>query len=460
MTDSIAREQAVRRVRELLAPRGPLCALIETFGCQQNEADSDKLRGLLIEMGYRMTDDREQADFIVLNTCAVREHAELRVLGVVGALKALKDRKPDLVIAVCGCMMQQEHRVREIKTKYRHVDIVFGAGLYHRLPELLKTVLEERRREITLADNTVEILEDLPTARRPGVRGDVTVMYGCDNYCSYCIVPYVRGRERSRAPGRVLGEVRELAAAGTREIMLLGQNVNSYGHDLAQPCSFAQLLRQVCEVPGDFWVRFMTSHPKDASHELFETMAQCKKIAPQLHLPVQSGSDRVLEAMNRRYTAAQYLALVDDLRALMPDIALSSDIIVGFPGESEGEFRETLALIERVRFDNLYTFAYSPRAGTRAAALPDQLSPGEKERRLQALMRAQEKISRERNEALVGSVQRVLVEGASKRDKSTLAGRTAGGKLVHFAGPARENTFVDVKILSAATWALTGVIIE
>ena len=335
-------------------------ALVDTYGCQQNEADSERIRGYLERMGFGFTDDAEQARIIVINTCAIREHAEQRVFGNVGALVHTKRRHPEQLICLCGCMVQEKHVAEKIRQSYRHVDLVFGPQALWKFPEMVHTLLTQRGRIFSVADEAGSIAEGIPTVRQDGIKAWVSIMYGCNNFCTYCIVPYVRGRERSRAPEDILDEVRGLVEQGYKDITLLGQNVNSYGKDLPEPMDFSDLLSAVNDIPGDFLIRFMTSHPKDATHKLFETMARCEKVAPVLHLPFQAGNDRILKVMNRRHTREQYLDKIRDLKRLIPDIVLTSDIIVGFPGETTEEFEDTLKVLEEVRFDALFTFIYSP----------------------------------------------------------------------------------------------------
>ena len=429
-------------------------AFVDTYGCQQNEADSEKIRGMLAQCGYVMAEDEEGADVIVLNTCAIREHAEQRVYGNVGALVHTKRRHPGQKIFLCGCMMGQEHVVKKIRESYRHVDGVFNPHQLWRFPELLKSVLDNGKRVFATEDSPGSIAEGLPLQRKAGVKAWVSIMYGCNNFCSYCIVPYVRGRERSRKPEDILAEVRDLLAHGIRDITLLGQNVNSYGKDLGLGVDFADLLARIAALPGDFWLRFMTSHPKDATKKLFDTMAASPKIAKQFHLPVQSGNDRVLKEMNRRYTRAQYLSLVDYGRQVMPELVLTSDIIVGFPGETEAEFEDTLSLIEQVRYDALFTFIYSPRKGTPAATMPDPVSRQEKNRWFDRLVAAQNRISEEIHRSYEGKTMRVLVDGT---EDGLLTARTEGGRLVRFSGDeGLVGQFVLVEITGHNTWSLTG----
>ena len=445
------------RERNAALPAPPL-AFVDTYGCQQNEADSERIRGFLSEMGYGFTKEEAQADVIVINTCAIREHAEQRVLGNVGALVHEKKAHPGQILCLCGCMVQEPHNVEKLRQSFRHVDLVFGPHALWRFPELLWRVLTRRGRIFDTPDEAGSIAEGLPVRREGTVKAWVSIMYGCNNFCSYCIVPYVRGRERSRRPEDILSEVRELSQAGYRDITLLGQNVNSYGKDLGLPgVDFAWLLEQVNAVPGDFLIRFMTSHPKDASERLFDTMAACEKVAPHLHLPFQAGNDRVLRAMHRGYTREHYLELIRSLRARIPDIVLTSDVIVGFPGETTEEFEDTLKVLEAVEFDALFTFIYSPRKGTPAAELPDPLSKEEKAANFQRLVDLQNAISARKQAAYVGKTMRCLVDVLSEDPRHNLNARTAGGRLVHFSGDeALLGQFVDLKITDASTWALFG----
>lgn len=460
-TADIARQTAFcEKIAERLAaqPRQPL-ALIDTYGCQQNEADSERLCGYLSRMGYSMTDDANAADVILINTCAIREHAEDRVLGNVGALIHAKRRHPGQIICLCGCMAQEPHIVEKLKTSYRHVDLLFGPHALWRFPELLFRVLTRRGRVFDTDDEPGSIAEGLPVVRQNRVKAWVSVMYGCNNFCSYCIVPYVRGRERSRNTEDILAEVQELAAAGYRDITLLGQNVNSYGKDLEQKTDFAELLQEINAIPGDFLIRFMTSHPKDASQQLFETMAHCEKVAPVFHLPFQSGNDRILKAMNRQYDRAGYLDKVRRLREQIPDIVLTSDVIVGFPGETQEEFEDTLSLVEEVRFDALFTFLFSPRKGTTAASLPDPMSHSEKQANFQRLVDAQNEISAQKHAAYVGKTVKCLIDGVGKgTDGYALTARTPGNRLVRVAKGDESliGSFQEIEITAANTWSLFG----
>ena len=445
--------------RNAARPTAPL-AFVDTYGCQQNEADSERLRGYLREMGYDFTDSEAEADLILINTCAIREHAEMRVLGNVGALVHTKRAKPGQLICVCGCMAQEPHRAQKIKESYRQVDLVFGPHALWRFPELLYRLVTRRGRIFDIADEPGSIAEGIPVVRQDKVKAWVSIMYGCNNFCTYCIVPYVRGRERSRKPEDILAEVRQLVAAGYKDINLLGQNVNSYGKDLAEPMDFADLLELVNAIPGDFLIRFMTSHPKDATQKLFETMARCEKVAPVLHLPFQAGNDRILKAMNRRHTREQYMAKIAALKALIPDIVLTSDIIVGFPGETTEEFEDTLKVLEDVRFDALFTFIYSPRVGTPAAKLPDPMSREEKLANFNRLTALQDQISAEKHAAYIGKTLRCLMDGESGDETFPISGRTPGNRLVRAKGSADViGQFCQVKITGANKWSLFGEIV-
>ena len=432
-------------------------ALVDTYGCQQNEADSERIRGYLERMGFGFTDDPEQARIIVINTCAIREHAEQRVLGNVGALVHTKRRHPEQLICLCGCMVQEKHVAEKIRQSYRHVDLVFGPHALWKFPEMVHTLLTQRGRIFSVADEAGSIAEGIPTVRQDGIKAWVSIMYGCNNFCTYCIVPYVRGRERSRAPEDILEEVRGLVAQGYKDITLLGQNVNSYGKDLPEPMDFSDLLSAVNDIPGEFLIRFMTSHPKDATHKLFETMAQCEKVAPVLHLPFQAGNDRILKVMNRRHTIADYLAKIRDLKSLIPDIVLTSDIIVGFPGETTQEFEDTLKVLEEVRYDALFTFLYSPRVGTPAASMDDPMSREEKLANFNRLTALQDAISEEKHAAYIGKTVRCLVDGLSDDSRYDLTARTPGNRLVRVLGDKSAlGQFQDVKITGANKWSLFG----
>ncbi len=446
-------------VAELTArwPEGKPLAFVDTYGCQQNEADSERIRGFLAKMGFGFTDDEEQARIIVINTCAIREHAEQRVFGNVGALVHVKRRHPDTLICLCGCMAQQPHVAKKLRESYRHVDLVFGPHALWKFPEMVHGLLTRRGRTFSVADEAGSIAEGIPVVRQDRVKAWVSIMYGCNNFCSYCIVPYVRGRERSRRPEDILTEVRQLVSEGYKDITLLGQNVNSYGRDLAEPIDFSDLLEQVNAIPGDFLIRFMTSHPKDATQKLFETMARCEKVAPVLHLPFQAGNDRVLKVMNRRHTREQYLEKIKALKALIPDIVLTSDVIVGFPGETAEEFEDTLRVLEEVRFDALFTFIFSPRQGTPAAEMDDPMPREEKLANFNRLTALQDQISEEKHAAYVGKTVRCLLDGLSDDARYDLTARTPGNRLVRVVGdPAALGQFRDVKITGANKWSLFG----
>ena len=451
-------EEICRRIFDRVTADGrrPL-AMVDTYGCQQNEADSEKIRGYLAEMGYGFTGDEFQADIIVVNTCAVREHAEMRVLGNVGALNHSKKARPGQIIAVCGCMVQQEHMTEKIRRSYPIVDLVFGPHELWRFPELLQQVMDRHKRVFATEKSNGVVAEGIPESRDGRVKAWLSIMYGCNNFCTYCVVPYVRGRERSRLPEQVVEEARKLVKAGYKDITLLGQNVNSYGKDLGLNLDFADLIREINAIPGDFLIRFMTSHPKDATEKLFRTMAECEKCAHHIHLPVQSGSSRILKAMNRGYTREQYLEKIAAARRYMPDLVLTTDIIVGFPGETEEEFEETLSLCEEVRYDAMFTFIYSKRVGTPAAAMPDPYTREDKQRHFDALMELSNRISAEKHSAYIGTRQRVLVDGVTGREEYNLSARTNGGRLVHLqADPSLVGSFADVEIVSGNTWALYG----
>ena len=455
----IERQQAIcARIFERVTSDGarPL-AMVDTYGCQQNEADSEKLRGYLAEMGYGFTQDEFQADVIVVNTCAVREHAEMRVLGNVGALNHSKKARPGQIIAVCGCMVQQEHMAQKIKMSYPVVDLVFGPHELWRFPELLEQVMEKHRRVFAAEKNDGTVAEGIPVRRDGKVKAWLSIMYGCNNFCTYCIVPYVRGRERSRLPEDVVAEARELVAAGYKDITLLGQNVNSYGKDLEENVDFADLIRMINAIPGDFLIRFMTSHPRDATEKLFRTMAECEKCARHIHLPVQSGSDRILKQMNRHYDRAKYLSEIETARRYMPDIVITTDIIVGFPGETEEDFADTLSLCEEVRYDAMFTFIYSKRVGTPAAAMPDPYTREDKQKHFDALTELSNRISGEKHKEYEGRTLRVLIDGETGKEEYNLSSRTNGGRLVHLKGdPALIGQFAEVKITASNTWALYG----
>lgn len=411
----------------------PPLAYVHSYGCQQNVNDGEKIRGVLMDMGFGMCENVEHADLILFNTCAVREHAEQRVFGNVGALKKLKEKNPKLVIGVCGCMAQQQHIVDKLRKSYPYVDLVFGVDGIDRLPAMLAERFRRGKRYLEDPKTRNAVVEDLPIRRDSGFRAWLPIMYGCDNFCTYCIVPYVRGRERSREPEDILAEFRQLIGQGYKEITLLGQNVNSYGKGLANPIDFADLLNLLCEVPGDYQIRFMTSHPKDASRKLIDTIAAQPHLCKHIHLPVQSGSDRILKQMNRHYTVEQYRALIDYAREKIPGVTFSSDIIVGFPGETEEDFQKTLELVEAVGYMQLFTFIYSKREGTPAAKMEDPVTHAEKAERMDRLLRTQDRIAFAAVSQLVGQTVRVLVEGSGRLD-GTLNGRLDNNLVVEFAG--------------------------
>lgn len=447
-------------VRDLLQRRStdqPL-ACVQSFGCQQNQSDAEKIMGMLSAMGYGFAPTPEQADLVLVNTCAIRENAEARVFGIIGSFKQYKALRPDMVVCVCGCMVQQPHIVQKLRGSYRFVDIIFGTHALAAFPELLHQKLSGQDAKPTnVQERTDDIVEGLPVRREDGIRAWLPIMYGCDNFCTYCVVPYVRGRERSRRPEDILDEVRTLVGEGYKEITLLGQNVNSYGKGLEPAINFAGLLRQIAAVPGEFRVRFMTSHPRDCTHELIDTIADCDKLCIGIHLPVQSGSDRVLKAMNRHYDTAHYLELVDYARKRIPDVMFTSDIIVGFPGETREEFEETLALVRRVRFEKLFTFIFSPRTGTRAAQLEDPVPHRTKSDWLQEILAAQNEIVDGLYREMIGRCFTVLVEGESRTRPGILIGHTDTNVLMEFAGDsALVGRFVQVQATEATRTFVYG----
>ena len=455
----IARQLALcDQIRALLDQRpGQKLAYVDTYGCQQNEADSERLRGYLARMGYAFSPTEEGADLVLLNTCAIREHAEQRVFGNVGALTHTKRRHPEQVICLCGCMARQDHVAQRLRQSFPHVDLVFGPQLLWQFPQLLLDRLTSGKRVFATEDVPGAVAEGIPVVRQNRQKAWVSIMYGCNNFCTYCIVPYVRGRERSRAPEKIVEEVRQLAAEGFKEITLLGQNVNSYGKDLPEPWDFADLLRELDKIDGDYLIRFMSSQPKDASYKLFDTMAQSRHVAHQLHLPVQSGSDRVLRAMNRPYDRAKYLDLIGYARKVMPDLVLTSDVIIGFPGETEAEAMETVGLVRQVEFDALFTFIFSPRPGTPAARMDDPVPRAEKQKWFDILCSTQNEISARLHAGYVGRTLRVLVDGETDDARWPLSARTAGGRLVHLVGDKSAlGQYRDVKITDSNTWALFG----
>ncbi len=443
----------VRAFYEIRGIERPL-AFVRTFGCQQNVSDSEHIKGMLEEMGFGFTEEAGEADFILFNTCAVREHAEDRVFGNVGALKAYKRRRPHLLIAVCGCMVQQPHNSARLREHYPFVGLVFGTHVLHRLPELMASALASRKPIHETPDCDGVLVEGIPVHRDGDFKAWLPIMYGCNNFCTYCIVPYVRGRERSRDPEAILQEARELVAAGYKEITLLGQNVNSYGKGEAHGVDFPELLRRINAIEGDFLIRFMTSHPKDASPRLFDTIAACEKVSRHFHLPFQSGSNRVLKDMHRGYTREQYLDLVRYARKVIPDIAFTSDVIVGFPGETREDFEQTVSLIREVEFVSLFTFIFSPRKGTPAAAMDDPISAEEKTAWFTEMNRVQEDIAAERLARMVGTQRRALIESAGE---GFLEARLPENVVVRVEGdPSLIGKHVLLTVTSAKSWIAEG----
>ncbi|WP_202710929.1 tRNA (N6-isopentenyl adenosine(37)-C2)-methylthiotransferase MiaB [Sporosalibacterium faouarense] len=434
---------------------------IVTWGCQMNEHDSEKMAGMLEEMGYVNTDDIQHTDLIIYNTCLVRENAELKVYGNLGELKALKRDKPDLIIAVSGCMMQKKEVRDVIKQKYRFVDILFGTHNLHKLPEFIANHNQTSKMIVDVWEDGGEIVEGLPAHRKHGFKAFVNIMYGCNNFCSYCIVPYTRGRERSRNPEDIVKEIEKLAKEGYKEITLLGQNVNSYGKTLENKVTFAELLRMIDKIEGVERVRFMTSHPKDLSEELIYAMRDCDTVCEHFHLPFQAGSNRVLKIMNRKYTKEKYLEIVGRLKEEVPNVSITTDIIVGFPGETDEDFEETLDVVRKVGFDSAFTFLYSIREGTPAADMENQVPDDIKRERFQRLLDTLRPLSHEANQHYVNEVVEVLIENVSKNNDDVLSGRTRTNKLVHFAGTKDLiGQLVNVKIDEAKTWTLEGHIIN
>ena len=439
----------------------PPLAFVHSYGCQQNVNDGERIKGVLVDIGYGLCDKPEDADLILFNTCAVREHAEQRVFGNVGALKGLKEKKRGLMIGLCGCMANQKHVVEKLRKSYPYVDLVFGVDGIDTLPQLIAQKLQKHKRVLMEPAQRPVIVENIPIRRESEFRAWLPIMYGCDNFCTYCIVPYVRGREKSRKPGDILAEFRGLVEAGYKEITLLGQNVNSYGKDLDTEYDFADLLSAINAIPGDYWLRFMSSQPKDATNKLFDTMARCEHVAKQLHLPVQSGCDRVLKAMNRPYTRAKYEEMIAYARSVMPSMVLTSDVIIGFPGETEDEAMQTVDLVEKTQFDALFTFIFSPRPGTPAAKMDDPVSREEKQVWFEKLVDAQNAISAKKHAAYIGRTVKVLVDGESDDEAFPLAARTEGNRLVRMKGDkALIGTFAKAKITDSNTWALYGEAVE
>lgn len=446
----------VRTVIESRFPGKAPKAFVHTYGCQGNVSDGERLQGMLKEMGYTFTDDVKKANLVLYNTCAIREHAEDRIYGNVGALKPIKKTNPDLIIALCGCMMQQERVAEKIRKSYPFVDLLFGTHVSYKLPEFIYKCLCSGKRVFDITESDGNIVEGLPIKRDGRFKAWVPIMYGCNNFCSYCIVPYVRGRERSRDFDAVMSEVKELISQGYKEITLLGQNVNSYNRELSEDKRFPALLKAISELDGDFIVRFMTSHPKDCTKELLDVMASSDKIAKHLHLPFQSGNDRVLKEMNRHYDRKKYLDLIEYAYEIMPELSITSDVIVGFPGETYEEFNDTLSLLEKVRFTSLFTFIFSPRPGTKAYDMADEVPAEEKSRWFKELTSLQEKIAGERTAKMKGKTYKVLVEGKSKTE-GLLSGRTGGNVIIEFMGDeSLIGTFATVKVTNPKTWVVYG----
>ncbi|NMA83073.1 MAG: tRNA (N6-isopentenyl adenosine(37)-C2)-methylthiotransferase MiaB [Epulopiscium sp.] len=457
--EALRQKQIIEELSSSFQGKG-LSYFIQTFGCQMNVRDSEKLVGILEKLGFSLAVKEKEADFIIYNTCCVRENAEQKVFGRLGSLKSYKEKNPHIKIAICGCMMQQENVLKEIKQKYRHVDLVFGTFNLYKFPELLQTHLETNQMVIDIWKEHQEIVEDLPSIRKDTFKAGVNIMYGCNNFCSYCIVPYVRGRERSRLPEEILAEVQRLVADGVKEIMLLGQNVNSYGKTLEQDYSFPDLLKDLTHIEGLERIRFMTSHPKDLSDELIKVMKESNKICRHLHLPVQAGSTKILKAMNRKYTKEHYLNLVKKIRSAMPNISLTTDIIVGFPGEHENEFQETLDLVQQVKFDGAFTFLYSKRTGTPGATMEDQIPEEKAKKHFNELLSILDSIVYENNLEKKEEILQILVEEANQENQTILTGRSDTNHLVHFAGDSSlVGKIVPVKITDAKPYYLIGELI-
>ncbi|MBQ9642770.1 MAG: tRNA (N6-isopentenyl adenosine(37)-C2)-methylthiotransferase MiaB [Lachnospiraceae bacterium] len=448
----------VRALTEKLGRRPTACTV--TFGCQMNAKDSEKIAGILRDVGYELTDS-EEADFVIYNTCTVRDNADQRVFGRLGRISHFKKKNPDMKIALCGCMMQEAQNVEKIRTSYRYVDLVFGTHNLFRFPEYLCGVLEGDGRIFEIWDSTDRIVEALPSERKYTYKSGVNIMFGCDNFCTYCIVPYVRGRERSREPKEILREVEALAADGVTEVMLLGQNVNSYGKDLSEPCSFARLIEEVAKVPGIRRVRFMTPHPKDFSDELIRTIRDYPNIARHVHLPLQSGNSGTLKRMNRHYTKEQYIALAQKIRREIPDVSITADIIVGFPGETKLEAMDTVDVVRTLCLDNAYTFIYSKRQGTPAASMPDPVSEEEKKETFDLVLSAVQECARERSQALTGRVFEGLVEEVNEQDEHYVTARLSNNMLVHVPGdPSMIGKYYPVRLIECRGFYFFGEIVS
>ncbi len=466
MTNFVSTEQIelqkniADEVSELLLTRHGTSpkAFVHTYGCQGNVADSERIKGQLSMMGYTMTEEKEEADLILYNTCAIREHAEDRVFGNVGAIKKLKQSNPNLIIALCGCMMQQTHIREKLQKSYPFVDIVFGTHNQHKVPEIFKSYLTRGKRFFADMTETNEVAEGIPALRDNSAKAWLPIMYGCDNFCTYCVVPYVRGRERSRKSTDIIAEFKQIVAEGYKDITLLGQNVNSYGKGLDEDINFSKLIRQLNEIPGDFTIRFMTSHPKDCTKELIDTIAECEKASKHIHLPVQSGNNRILKEMNRRYTREKYLELVNYAKEKIEGLSLTSDIIVGFPGETYEEFCDTLSLVKEVGYTSLFTFIFSSRKGTKAADMPDPVPYEEKNKWFKELCDLQESIASTHSASMQGKTYRVLCEGKSKTLEGYMAGRTDGNVIIEFPSENEDliGKFCYVKVTEPLNWLVRG----
>ena len=451
----------IEKVREILSKReGEHKAYVHTYGCQQNFSDGEKLEGLLEEMGYEIINSAEEAEFVIFNTCAIRENAEKRVFGNGGILKKAHEENPDMIIAVCGCMVQQEHIAKKFRQSYPFVDIVFGTHAAPRLPELVYKHITAKKRQFDIGEGEGCMAEYLPIHRDSDMKANLPIMHGCDNFCTYCVVPLVRGREKSREPENILAEAREIVAAGYKEITLLGQNVNSYGKGLVKGITFAELLREVNAIPGDFRIKFMTSHPKDCTRELLEAIRDCEKVCNYIHLPVQSGSNDVLRRMNRRYTAEHYMELVDMAREIIPDVTITSDLIVGFPGETEEDFEATMELSRKARWSMTYSFIYSKREGTKAAVMEDQIPHDVSSNRFQRLLDLQTEISHEINASFVGKTTTVLFDDEVDVGEGYISGRSYENLVVRAPRTDVQKGFAKVYLKESLGWALDGEIIK
>ena len=451
----------IEKVREILSKReGEHKAYVRTYGCQQNFSDGEKLEGLLEEMGYEIINSAEEAEFVIFNTCAIRENAEKRVFGNVGILKKAHEENPDMIIAVCGCMVQQEHIAKKFRQSYPFVDIVFGTHAAPRLPELVYKHITAKKRQFDIGEGEGCMAEYLPIHRDSDMKANLPIMHGCDNFCTYCVVPLVRGREKSREPENILAEAREIVAAGYKEITLLGQNVNSYGKGLVKGITFAELLREVNAIPGDFRIKFMTSHPKDCTRELLEAIRDCEKVCNYIHLPVQSGSNDVLRRMNRRYTAEHYMELVDMAREIIPYVTITSDLIVGFPGETEEDFEATMELSRKARWSMTYSFIYSKREGTKAAVMEDQIPHDVSSNRFQRLLDLQTEISHEINASFVGKTTTVLFDDEVDVGEGYISGRSYENLVVRAPRTDVQKGLAKVYLKESLGWALDGEIIK